>query len=191
MKSFLGYVTNKIVQSLPRSKKVSPDIKFVKPTKDISGSVKRVTQDVSSKRIRDVDNVRSKIKTGKQMIREGQKERQRLVDTGKAFKFRGGKEVYSIRPGENPKVKFKDTIAKDAGRTPAKKFKKGKELEKKADGGRIGRRFGSPKPKTSVEKIKETFSPKNKLSPKQMKIAKLAGNPNKIDGADFKKLRNR
>jgi hypothetical protein len=188
MKQFVGYIIKKAMGK----GKVSPTIKSVKPTKDISGSVKRVTQDVSSKRIRDVDNVRSKIKTGKQMIREGQKERQRLVDTGKAFKFRGGKEVYSIRPGENPKVKFKDTIAKDAGRTPAKKFKKGKELEKKADGGRIGRRFGSPKPKTSVEKIKETFAPKKKnLSPKQMKIAKLAGNPNKIDGADFKKLRNR
>ena len=192
MKNFLGYVTNKIVQSLPRSKKVSPDITFVKPTKDISGSVKRVTQDVTSKRIRDVDNVRSKIKTGKQMMKEAQQERQRLVDTGRAFKFRGGKEVYSIRPGEKPKVEFASTIAKDAGRTPAKKFKKGKELEKKATGGRVGRRFGSPKPKTNVEKIKETFSPKKKnLSPKQMKIAKLAGNPNKIDGADFKKLRNK
>jgi len=62
-------------------------------------------------------------------------------------------------------------------------------------GGRMGRRFGGdtmPKRKTNVEKIKETFAPKKKnLSPKQMKIAKLAGNPNKIDGADFKKLRNR
>jgi|5B_taG_2_1085324.scaffolds.fasta_scaffold66555_2 hypothetical protein len=66
------------------------------------------------------------------------------------------------------------------------------KIEKKADGGRIGRRFGSPNPKkTNVQKIKETFGPKKKLSPKQMKIAKLAGNPNKIDGADFKKLRNK
>ena len=66
------------------------------------------------------------------------------------------------------------------------------KIEKKADGGRIGRRFGSPNPKkTNVQKIKETFGPKKKLSPKQMKIAKLAGNPNKIDAADFKKLRNR
>ena len=185
MKKFVGYLVKKALGK----GKVSPTIKSVKPTKDISGSVKRVTQDVSSKRIRDVDNVRSKIKTGKQMIREAQKERKRLVDTGRAFKFRGGKEVYSIRPGENPKVKFKDTIAKDAGRTPAKKFKKGKELEKKADGGRIGRRFGSPKPKTNVQKIKETFSPKKNLSPKQMKIAKLAGNKNKIDAQDFAKLR--
>ena len=66
-----------------------------------------------------------------------------------------------------------------------------KVSEQKATGGRVGRRFGTPKPKTSVEKIKETFSPKKNLSPKQMKIAKLAGNKNKIDAADFKKLRNR
>tara|TARA_R110002073_G_scaffold330645_1_gene514621 strand:+ start:47 stop:598 length:552 start_codon:yes stop_codon:yes gene_type:complete len=169
--------------------KVSPTIKSVKPTKDISGSVKRVIRDVASKRISDVANVQSKMKTGKQTMKEAQKERKKLVDTGRAFQFKGSKEIYSIRPGENQKIKFKDTIAKDK---PQKKFKKGKELEKKADGGRIGRRFGTPKPKTNVEKIKETFAPKKKnLSPKQMKIAKLAGNPNKIDGADFKKLRNR
>jgi len=59
-------------------------------------------------------------------------------------------------------------------------------------GGRMGRKFGSPNPrKTNVQKIKETFGPKKNLSAKQMKIAKLAGNPNKIDGADFKKLRNK
>ena len=192
MKSFVGHIINKVIKSTPRSKKVAPTIKSIKPTKDISGSVKRVTQNVTSKRIDDVNKVRNKMKTGKQMMKEAQKERKNLVDTGRAFKFRSGKEIYTITPGENPKVKFASTIAKDAGRTPAKKFKKGKELEKKATGGRVGRRFGSPKPKTNVEKIKETFSPKKKnLSPKQMKIAKLAGNPNKIDGADFKKLRGR
>ena len=47
------------------------------------------------------------------------------------------------------------------------------------------------KRKTNVQKIKDTFGPKKNLSAKQMKIAKLAGNPNKIDGADFKKLRGR
>ena len=74
-----------------------------------------------------------------------------------------------------------------------RKFKKGRE--KKIGGGMMGRRFRmkmvTQKPKTSFEKIKETFSPKKNLSPKQMKIAKLAGNKNKIDAADFKKLRNR
>ena len=172
--------------------KVSPTIKSVKPTKDISGSVKRVTQNVTSKRIDDVNKVRNKMSTGKKMMKEAQQERKNLVDTGRAFKFKSGKEIYTTVPGENPKVKFASTIAKDAGRTPIKKFKKGKELEKKADGGRIGRRFGGPMKKTNVQKIKETFGPKKKnLSPKQMKIAKLAGNPNKIDGADFTKLRNR
>ena len=70
---------------------------------------------------------------------------------------------------------------------------KGKDIIKKATGGRVGRRFGSPNPKkTNVQKIKETFAPKNKkLSLKQMKIAKLAGDPKRIDAPDFKKLRNR
>ena len=75
MKSFVGHLIKKAMGK----GKVSPTIKSVKPTKDISGSVKRVTQDVTSKRIRDVDNVRSKIKTGKQMMKEAQKERQKLV----------------------------------------------------------------------------------------------------------------
>jgi len=157
--------------------KVSPTIKSVKPTKDISGSVKRVKRDLTSKRIDDVSKVKDKMKTGKKMMKEAQQERKRLVDTGRAFKFRSGREVYSITPGENPKVKYKDTIAKDAGRTPAKKFKKGKELdrEKKMGGGMMGRRFGmkmgTPKPKTSVEKIKKTFAPKGlkKIDPKKQK----------------------
>ena len=86
-------------------------------------------------------------------------------------------EAYKRIQGENTKV-LKGMI--------------NKATEKKANGGRIGRKFGTPNPrKTNVQKIKETFGPKKKLSPKQMKIAKLAGNPNKIDGADFKKLRNR
>ena len=62
-------------------------------------------------------------------------------------------------------------------------------------GGRVGKKFGGSGKKSNIQKIKETFAPKmskaKKLSPKQMKIAKLAGNPNKIDAADFKKLRNR
>ena len=38
-----------------------------------------------------------------------------------------------------------------------------KAFEKKANGGRIGRKFGGPmKKKTNVEKIRETFAPKNK-----------------------------
>ena len=66
---------------------------------------------------------------------------------------------------------------------------------KKMGGGFMGKRMGysrgNPKPKTNVQKIKETFAPKKKLSPKQMKIAKLAGDPKKIDAKDLAKLRGR
>ena len=55
-----------------------------------------------------------------------------------------------------------------------------KIVDKKADGGRIGRRFGGDtmKKKTNVQKIKETFSPKGKnlkpVDPKKQKgLAKL------------------
>ena len=69
------------------------------------------------------------------------------------------------------------------------KFDKRNKASKKFfnKGGRVGLKFGSKK--SNVQKIQETFGPKKKLSPKQMKIAKLAGNPKKIDAADFAKLR--
>jgi hypothetical protein len=88
-------------------------------------------------------------------------------------KTESNKEAYKRIQGENTKV-LKGMID-DA-------FK-----EKKAKGGRVGLKFGSKK--SNVQKIQETFAPKKKLSPKQMKIAKLAGNPKKIDAADFAKLR--
>ncbi len=61
----------------------------------------------------------------------------------------------------------------------------------KKKSGRVGRKFGSPKPKSNVQKIKETFKPNKKLSPKQMKIAKLAGDKKRIDAPDFAKLRGK
>ena len=48
-----------------------------------------------------------------------------------------------------------------------------KTVEKKAGGGRIGRKFGSPKPKTNVEKIKETFSSKKNVPSKLKGFSKL------------------
>ena len=177
--------------------KVSPTIKSVKPSptfkkRGVKASVDKTKSDEYIKRIRLKDSAEDKINTGKKLIKEGVKARENLVDTRRAFKFQGSSKAYPIDPKRNPEKEYKNLnlLKKDK---PQKKFKKGKELEKKANGGRIGRRFGSPNPrKTNVQKIKETFAPKDKkLSPKQMKIAKLAGNPNKIDAADFKKLRNR
>ena len=90
-------------------------------------------------------------------------------------KSESNREAYKRIQGENTKA-IKNIV--------------NQAFEKKATGGRVGRKFGTPNPrKTNVQKIKETFSPKKKLSPKQMKIAKLAGDPKRIDAPDFKKLR--
>ena len=61
--------------------------------------------------------------------------------------------------------------------------------EKKAKGGRIGFRKGTGKSGVPAMDIKST--PTKKLSEKQKKIARLAGDPEKIDKPDFAKLRNK
>ena len=165
MKQFVGYLIKKAIGK----GKVSPTIKSVKPFTDKKFS--RFGFD-KAKTPEDRANIVRKRESIKRMDQ---------LDKLKKTRKEG------IKAGKEMKRMVDTGRAKKIGGTT---FHKGVK-EKKADGGRIGRRFGSPKPKTSVEKIKETFSPKKKLSPKQMKIAKLAGNPNKIDGADFKKLRNR
>jgi len=189
MKSFVGHIINKVIKSTPRSKKVSPTIKSVKPTKlSIGRSIEKTKADEYRKRYTALDKAEGKLKTGKQMMKEGQKERKKLVDTGRAFKFPNLKSFHAVQPGKPNKLAAKPK--------PDKKFKKGKELEKKMGfneykkslrekkmgGGMMGRRFGmkqgTPKPKTNVEKIKETFSPKDKnlktVNPKTQKgLSKL------------------
>jgi len=179
MKQFVGYLLRKAA-----GKKVSPTIKSVKPTTDIKGSVKRVYRNEESKRIDKTVASKEKMKAGKKMMREGQKELRRQIDTGRAFKFKNqkiGESTFATKPGENPKKKFKGLIEEDK---PTKKFKTGKELarEKKMGGGMMGRRFGmrsgTPfKKETNVDKIKKTFGPKSglkKIDPKKQKgLAKL------------------
>ena len=128
MKRFVGYIANKIVKSMPRSKKVSPDIKSVKPTKDISGSVKRTKSDEYIKRIRELEGAEKKIKSGKEMIKEGQKSRKKMIDTKRAFQFKHGKSTHAIKPGDKPEVKYKGNVR-----------------EQKMGGGMMGRRFGMKK----------------------------------------------
>ncbi len=111
----------------------------------------------------------------------------------------------TFKRGEQDKfVKFRDNLYKSAkfdtatknklkSKQPLTKINKGKsdiftpKEPKFSKGGRVGLKFGSKK--SNVQKIQETFGPKKQLSAKQMKIAKLAGNPKKIDAADFAKLR--
>ena len=143
MKQFLGYIIKKAVGK----GKVSPTIKSVKPTKDISGSVKRVKSREYTKRIDATNKSKSKIDQGKKMMREGQKELRKMIDTKKAFKFKFGttkEKTFPIQPGKNPKKEHGDLVEESK---PQKKFKKGKELdrEKKMGGGMMGRRFGMKK----------------------------------------------
>ena len=147
MKSFVGYIANKIVKATPKSKKVAPTIKSVPPTKDIKGSVKRVYRQEESKRIDKTVASKEKMKTGKKMMREGQKELRKQIDTGRAFRFKRGKigeSTFAVKPGENVKKKYKGLTEESK---PTKKFKTGKELarEKKMGGGMMGRRFGYKK----------------------------------------------
>jgi len=174
MKQFVGYLIKKAVGK----GKVSPTIKSVKP--NLKKSVKDTKAEGYTKNIRALDKAQDKLKTGKQMMQEGQKERKKLVDTGRAFEFKNVKGYHAMGPGD--KKKYGKSM-KVAG--PQKKFKTGKELEreKKMGGGMMGRRFGMKrgtpfKKKTNVEKIKETFSPKGKnlkpVDPKKQKgLSKL------------------
>ena len=61
--------------------------------------------------------------------------------------------------------------------------------EKKRKGGRIGYKKGTGRSGVPAMDIKST--PTKKLSEKQKKIARLAGDPKKIDKPDFAKLRNK
>ena len=118
--------------------KVSPTIKSVKPTTDISGSVKRTKRDEFRKRYTALDKAENKIKSGKKMMQEGQKERTKMVDTNRAFQFKGG-SYHAIQPGKDPKKEYKGLLK-----------------EKKAKGGRVGLKLGT-KRKSNVDKIKKTF----------------------------------
>ena len=160
MKQYLGYIIKKAMGK----GKVSPTIKSVKP--NLTKSVKQTKGERFTKNIKALDRAEGKLKTGREMMREGQKERKKLVDTGRAFQFKGVKSYHAMGPGD--KEKYGKSM-KVAG--PQKKFKTGKELEreKKMGGGMMGRRFGmkkgTPNPfkkETNVEKIKKTFASKRK-----------------------------
>ena len=139
---------------------------FVKPGKKIFDTITSVSPKVNKTKL---DEAKSKLAIQTQKTKaSGAKLKQTLFESkNKAFK--GDDFTFGTTNKKTPKVS-----------------------EQKATGGRVGRRFGSPNPrKSNVQKIKETFGPKKKLSPKQMKIAKLAGDPKRIDAPDFKKLRGK
>ena len=107
--SVVGAALRGFGRALKRKGKVSPTIKSVKPTTKISTSVKRVRDDEYRKRYTALDKAEGKVKEGRKMMREGQKERKRMVDTGRAFQFKGGSR-HAVKPGENPKEKYKGLL---------------------------------------------------------------------------------
>ena len=120
--------------------KVSPTITSVKP--NLKKTVKQTKSEEYSKRIKSLSGSEKKIETGKKMMREGQKERKKMVDTGRAFQFKYSKSYHPLKPGDKDQYKSQMKVA-----GPQKKFKTGKELEreKKMGGGMMGRRFGMKK----------------------------------------------
>jgi len=93
----------------------------------------------------------------------------------------------------NPKSLVSDDQIKKI-RKDKKKEMVGKETksflrEKKRKGGRIGFKKGTGRSGVPAMDIKST--PTKKLSEKQKRIARLAGDPRKIDKPDFAKLRNK
>ena len=110
-KYFLGKLLTKAIKSIPRSKKVSPTIKSVKPTKDIKGSVERGKSKEYVRRIDKLDAAQKKVSEGKKMMKEGQRERKRMKETGTAFQFKGLKSYHTISPGDKSKYKIKKGVA--------------------------------------------------------------------------------
>ena len=140
-------------------------------------AIKSVTPNVPTtkkeKLLRDLKITKQKVKGATAKLKQTQFERANPQFKGKDFTFKtqtgkseSNKERYKRIQKENTKA-FKGMIDRA--------FKNVKD-EKKATGGRVGRKFGSPKPKTNVEKIKEAFAPKGlkKIDPKKQKgLAKL------------------
>ena len=127
-----------VIKKIPRKKKVSPTIKSTKPTKDIKGSFKRTRSKEYIKRIDATTKSKGKIDTGKKMMREGQKELRKMIDTKRAFKFKHGttrQKTFPIKPGKDPKKEHKGLVEEKA--TGGRVGKMG--------GGMMGRRFGMKK----------------------------------------------
>jgi hypothetical protein len=112
MKKFVGYIIDKAVKATPRSRKVSPDIKSVPRTKlSVKESLKKTRGDEYSKRIKKLRAAQEKVEKGKKMMKEGQKERKGMKDTGTAFQFRSKTSYHAMEPGDQKKYKIKKGIA--------------------------------------------------------------------------------
>ena len=107
IKKLMEKGVQKLIQSTPRSEKVGPTITSVKP--NLKKTVKESKLDEYRRRYTALDKADDKVKKGKEMMRSGQRERRRMVDTGRAFQFKHGSR-HAVKPGENPKTKYKGLL---------------------------------------------------------------------------------
>ena len=104
-------------KALTGKNKVGPTITSVKPSvtvrkKGMKASIKKAKGDEYHKRIKSLDSANQKVKEGRKMMRQGQKERKNMTDTGRAFQFKGGSR-HAVEPGESPKTKYKGLLKGD------------------------------------------------------------------------------
>ena len=112
-KYYLGKLLTKAIKSIPRSKKVSPTIKSVKPTKlSVPESLKKTRGDEYIKRVRKLGEGKKKVEEGKKMMKEGQKIRKGMKETGTAFQFKNKKSYHAVQPGDKQRYKIKKGIAR-------------------------------------------------------------------------------
>jgi len=118
----IGIALKGFGKALKGKGKVSPTIKSVKP--NLKKTVAQTKSDEYVKRIRTLEGAEKKIKSGKEMIKEGQKARKNMVDTKRAFQFKHGKSTHAIKPGKDPYKEYKGNVR-----------------EQKKKGGIAGRKF--------------------------------------------------
>ena len=174
MKRFVGYLLKKA----SGKGKVSPTIKSVKPTTDVKGSVKRVYRDEGSKRMDATIASKKKMETGKKMMREGQKELRRQIDTGRAFKFKNqkiGESTFAIKPGDRPRKDFKG-LTEERNKASKKMFKTGKQLEaeKRNKASKKAFAVGGMVPGT-VKKIKKLIKESKAKQQDKARVKKMGG----------------
>ena len=168
------------ITNIIKNKKVAPTI--TQP-KQLKKTLKKIGEDYKYSSAREKESIKrlNKKLDLEEKRKEGikaSKELKKMVDTGRAEKIGSRNRIFSkqVPPkrtrGEGKKGEFVID-----------------QIEKKAKGGRIGYKKGSGKTGVSAMDIKST--PTKKLSEKQKKIAKLAGNPERIDKPDFKVLQSR
>ena len=179
--SVVGAALRGFGRALKRKGRVSPTIKSVKP--NLKKTVNESKLDEYRRRYTSLDKSDAKVKKGKEMMREGQKERRKMVDTGKAFQFRHSKSYHAIDPRESKK--YVESAKKPK---PQPRFKKGKELDRepKAMGGvmrkslrklldrkkrRMGdedsrkKRRGRPSPQQPAPRREKKYPPRRVMTP--------------------------